>query len=149
MFAPKIILVPTDFSPFADAALKRAVDMAEQHQAKLFLLHVVDEKVQQCAADYCLSADVMASLEADILKQAGEKLKKEAEAIAAEQKVDIVFDLQKGNPADVILKEQKDKEADLIVIASHGRTGLSRYLIGGVTDKVVRGASCSVVVVKP
>jgi len=91
----------------------------------------------------------MASLEADILKQAGEKLKKEAEAIAAEQKVDIVFDVQKGNPADVILKEQKDKEADLIVIASHGRTGISRYLIGGVTDKVVRGASCSVVVVKP
>ena len=149
MFAPQRILVPTDFSTHADTALKKAVDIAVQHKAKIFLLHVIDEQIQQCAVDYCLPAGLTAQLEAESLNQAGEKLKKEAEAIAEVRQVDIVFDVQKGSPADVIIKEQKAKDVDLIVIASHGRTGISKYLIGSVTDKVVRGAACTVIVVKP
>lgn len=147
MFTPKNILVPTDFSPLADLALKKAVDIAQQHKAKIFLLHVIDEKIVQCAADYCLSDDFVKQMQTQSLQQAKENLKKEAEAIAA-KKVTIVFDVQKGRPEEVILQEQKAKDIDLIVIASHGRTGISKFLTGSVTERVVRGAACSVMVVK-
>ena len=63
MFTPKTILVPTDFSESSDRALEKAVDMAEKYNAKVILLHVIDEKVQQCAADYCLRNEDVGKLE--------------------------------------------------------------------------------------
>ncbi|MBK7550265.1 MAG: universal stress protein [Syntrophaceae bacterium] len=53
MFTPKSILVPTDFSEHSDRAVRQAVDIAEQHNSKIYLLHVVD-RLQQCAIDYCI-----------------------------------------------------------------------------------------------
>ena len=149
MFAPQRILVPTDFSPHADKALKMAVDLAVQYRAKVFLLHVIDQHIQQCAADYCLTAELVTQIESDSLNQAREKIEKEAAGIVDTKQVDIVFDVRNGNPADEILQEQLAQDIELIVIASHGRTGVKRFLIGSVTDKVVRGAACSVLVVKP
>ena len=62
--------------------------------------------------------------------------------------VDIVSDLRKGTPYQEILKEQEDKKIDLIVIATHGQTGLIGYLLGSVADKVARHAKCSVFLVR-
>jgi nucleotide-binding universal stress UspA family protein len=148
MFNVKKILVPTDFSQYSDAALEKAVDLASQYHAGIVLLHVIDEAIQQCAADYCLSTEVVKKLEEDSLKASNEKLKKEAEALAKAKDVEISFDIKKGAPADVILSEQMASSADLIVIASHGKTGLLKHLIGSVTDKVVRAAKCPVMVVR-
>ena len=138
MFAPKNILVPTDFSKYSDAALKKAVDIATQHDTKIYLLHVIDEQIHQCAVDYCLSYEVVKQLEKESLKASKDKLKKEADAI-----------VKNGVPSEVILSEQKAKKIDLIVIASHGKTGLLKQLMGSVADKVVKGAKCPVIVVKP
>ena len=149
MFAPKNILVPTDFSKYADAALKKAVDIAAQHDTKIFLLHVIDEQIRQCSVDYCLSYEVITQLEKDSLKAAREKLKKEADAIVKSKKIKVVFDVKNGVPAEVILSEQKAKKIDLIVISSHGKTGILKQLMGSVADKVVKGAKCPVIVVKP
>ena len=55
MFSPKKILVPTDFSVYADNALKQAIDVAKQNKAKIYLFHVIDDGFQQCAVDYCLN----------------------------------------------------------------------------------------------
>jgi nucleotide-binding universal stress UspA family protein len=149
MFAPKNILVPTDFSKHSDAALKKAIDIAERYQAKVNLLHVIDKQIQQCAADYCLSYEVMEALKKDTVKEARSKLEKEAAGIAGKGKIKIDFDIKTGVPYEVILSEQKGLDADLIVISSHGRTGLLKQLMGGVADKVIKGAKCPVVVVKP
>ncbi|MCK9197324.1 MAG: universal stress protein, partial [Syntrophales bacterium] len=70
-------------------------------------------------------------------------------AIGEAKKLKIVFDVKNGNPAEVILTEQQEKKIDLIVIASHGKTGLMKQLMGSVADKVVKGAKCPVIVVKP
>ena len=148
MFAPKRILVPTDFSKFSDAALKKAVDIAAQYQAKVYLLHVITEHVVQCAVDYCIEMAVVQKLQKDIAKYTQDKLKKETVAIAKGTKVNIDFDVREGNPSEIILQEQKDKKIDLIVIASHGKTGLMKQLMGSVADKVVKGAKCPVLVVK-
>lgn len=149
MFAPKNILVPTDFSKYSDAALKRAVEIAEQHGSKIYLLHVIAEHVQQCAADYCLSTEVVKKLEKESLKASKDKLKKEADAIVKAKKINVVFDVKSGNPSEIILGEQKAKKVDLIVIASHGKTGILKQLMGSVSGKVLKGAKCPVMLIKP
>jgi nucleotide-binding universal stress UspA family protein len=148
MFAPKNILVPTDFSKFADAALKKAVEIATQYDSKIYLLHVIDKQIQQCAVDYCIDYAVVKQLENDSIKASRDKLKKEAEAIIKTKKIKVIFDVKNGVPSEVILSEQKAKKIDLIVIASHGKTGILKRLMGSVADKVVQGSKCPVMVVK-
>jgi nucleotide-binding universal stress UspA family protein len=149
MSDPKSILVPTDFSSYSDAALKKAVELAEQYHSKIYLLHVIDKGIQQCSVDYCITPEVFDQLVEQSLKASNDKLQKEVDAIIGDKKLDVVFDVQKGHPAEVILKEQQDKGIDLIVIASHGRTGLLKNLMGSVAGKVIRGSKCAVMVVKP
>jgi nucleotide-binding universal stress UspA family protein len=149
MFAPKNILVPTDFSKHSDAALKKAVDIATGNDTNIYLLHVIDEQIRQCAVDYCLSIEVVTKLEKDSVKASRDRLKKEAEAIIKSKKIKVIFDVKNGVPSEVILSEQKAKKIDLIVIASHGKTGIIKQLMGSVADKVVRGSKCPVIVVKP
>jgi universal stress protein A len=146
MFAPKNILVPTDFSEFSDRALKEAVDIAVQNKSKINLLHVVD-KLQPCAVDYCIKEEVMMAVEKESIRASQEKMQKEVARITKDQKLDIVFDVKTGVPYQEILKEQQDKKADLIVIASHGRTGLLHHM-GSVADKVMRSAKCPVLLVQ-
>jgi len=145
MFAPKNILVPTDFSEFSDKALQKAVDIASQSKSKIYLLHVVD-KIAQCAVDYCIDYALAEQIEQQSMKYAEERLKKEAAAVSANGG-QIVFDVQKGDAYETILKEQQDKAVDLIVIGSHGKTGLIHHL-GSIAEKVVRGAKCPVLLVK-
>ena len=109
----------------------------------------MSEQVQQCVVDYCLSSEVVEQLEKETLKAAEDKLKKEAGAIVKSKKIKVVFDIKKGTPAETILREEKAKKVDLIVIASHGKTGILKQLMGSVAERVVKGAKCPVVVVKP
>ena len=146
MFAPTNILVPTDFSEFSDRALKEAVDIAVQNKSRINLLHVVD-KLQPCAVDYCIKEEVLMAVEKESIRASQEKMEKEVARIAKEQKLDIVFDIKTGVPYEEILKEQQNKKADLIVIASHGRTGLLHHM-GSVADKVMRSAKCPVLLVR-
>jgi universal stress protein A len=147
MFAPKSILVPTDFSEYSDRAIKQAVDIAEQNNAKIYLLHVVDQ-LQQCAIDYCIPLEVMQKVQSDSEKEASRKMQEEAQKITQAKKIDVTFDVKSGIPFEEILKEQQERKADLIVIASHGRTGILKSLIGSVADKVMREAKCPVLLVR-
>jgi nucleotide-binding universal stress UspA family protein len=77
MFTFKKILVPTDFSQSSDRALEKALDLAEEYQAKVILLHV-EEDVRQCAADYCLSMEQVMKAEEDNFRKSRELMEKEA-----------------------------------------------------------------------
>lgn len=147
MFTPKAILVPTDFSEYSDKAVRQAVDIAEQHNAKIYLLHVVD-KLQQCAIDYCIPLETMMKVQSDSEKEAAKKMQEEADKILKTKKIDLVFDVKSGTPYEEILKEQQERKADLIVIASHGRTGILKTLIGSVAERVMREAKCPVLLVR-
>ena len=149
MFAPKRILVPTDFSRYSIKALKEAGEIASQYGSTIFLLHVVDRRVQECTMDYCMSDDVVESLKKESLKASRENLGKEAEKIIKEKDIKVVISVKRGIPAETILSEQQAKKIDLIVIASHGKTGRLKQLMGSVADKVVKGTICPVFVIKP
>jgi nucleotide-binding universal stress UspA family protein len=112
-------------------------------------LHVIDKGLQDCAIDYCLDYKVIEAIKKDSLREAKAKLKKEADEIAKKKKIKISFDIKRGFPAEVILSEQKAKKIDLVVISSHGKAGILKQMMGSVADKVVKGASCPVMVVKP
>jgi nucleotide-binding universal stress UspA family protein len=146
MFEPKSILVPTDFSVYSDKALKEAVDIAVKNKSKIYLLHVIDE-IAQCSVDYCLDTSVVAQLEEQSRKFAEEKLQKEVAAIAASKDIEIVFDIRKGDAAEVIVAEQKDKAIDLIVISSHGKKGILTRL-GSVSERVLREAKGPIMLIK-
>ena len=148
MFAPKNILVPTDFSKYSDKALKQAVEIAKQFGSKIHLLHVIDERVQQCAVDYCIRAEVVKQLENESLRTTEETLRKEAKTLSKLYKVDTYFDIKTGVPSEMILKEQKNKNIDLIVMAPHGKTGLLKRLMGSVADSVIKSAKCEVLLIK-
>jgi len=149
MFAPKKILVPTDFSVFADNALKQAIDIAKQNKSKIYLLHVIDDGFQQCAIDYCLDESIVQKVLKDSIKKATEKLQQEAKKINDDHSsIEIVYDAKRGIPYEEIIKEQEEKGIDLIVIGSHGKTGILKNLLGGVVDKVIKRAKCQVLLVR-
>lgn len=147
MFSPKKILVPTDFSDSSEKALAIAYDIAREHHSIVRLLHVVDV-VQQCVADYCLDSALIADVRAKIAESATGMLEKQVAKSAPSSDVTVITDLRQGIPYREILTAQEAEDIDLIVIGSHGKTGLLGHL-GSVADKVSRTAKCPVLVVKP
>ncbi|MDD5475716.1 MAG: universal stress protein [Syntrophales bacterium] len=148
MIKPKAILVPTDFSSFSDMALKEAADIAGQYGSKIYLLHVIDESIRIFAVDHPIPEDVILKLVDDAVNSSNERLQREVDAIGEAKSTEVIFDVVIGDPAESILTEQKKLAVDLVVIASHGKTGPAKYLMGSVAERVVRGATCPVLVIK-
>jgi nucleotide-binding universal stress UspA family protein len=141
--------VPTDFSAYADKSLKIAVDIAKMYNAKIYVLHIISEELYECGVDYCLSDADLLEIEQVSMKTSTDRLQEEVKRItASSEELNIIFDIKRGHPYETILNEQEDKKIDLIVIASHGRTGLMKHLVGSVAEKVLRGAKCHVLLVK-
>jgi len=148
MLKPTKILVPTDFSEFSDKALRQALDIAAHYQAKVFVLHVVHEHITQCVFDYCLSTAEVERAEAQLMGAAKQNLEKQLAKFPRAKEVELTADIRKGIPAEEILKEEEEKGIDLIVIASLGQTGLSKYLVGSIARNVLKGAKCPVLLTK-
>jgi universal stress protein A len=147
MFAPKNILIPTDFSKYSNVALNVAVDMAVKYDANIYLLHAVDNTISRKSIDYGIRYEEIKQIEENSINASAEKLKK-LTANIKNNKIKIIHVTKIGDPAEVILKEQKAKKIDLIVISSHGRSGIVRYLLGSVATKVTKSAKCPVMLVK-
>lgn len=149
MLMPTKILVPTDFSEPSDRALKQALDIARQYRAKVFLLHVIHEETQHPVAfDFGLDEEIVRQMNTRIREEARQRLQNQLEKFPLAKEVEVTTDIRKGITYEEILKEEKSKGIDLIVIASLGRTGLAKYLIGSVARNVLRGSTCPVLLTK-
>ena len=149
MLKPTKILVPTDFSEYSDKALKQALDIAKQYGAKVFLFHVIHEEVHQCVVDYCITEEQLAAVKEQMMSEARASLEKQLAKFPLQTaEVEVVSDVKLGVPYEAILEEGKEKGIDLIVIASLGRTGIAKYLIGSVARNVLKGAKCPVLLTK-
>ncbi len=148
MFKPKTILVPSDFSPYSDKALEYAVDIARQHGSTIYLFHSIGV-IQQCSMDYCIDQSALDQIENQMASASLESLKKQVAGIPDATGVDIRIDVKRGSASEQILHEQETKSADLIVIASHGRTGILGHLMGSVAERVSRHAKCPVLLIRP
>jgi universal stress protein A len=140
----KTILCPIDFSEISANAMEYAVFLASHHHAGLLLLHVV-EHLQEFE-HYQILVLTPQELAEKMEKQAYEELNRLTEQIKKTVKVETA--VRQGKPFVEIIKEAKEKDMDLIVMASHGRTGVSHMLMGSVAEKVVRKAHCPVLIVR-
>ena len=141
----KRILVPVDFSDHAEAALAHAVELGRTHDAQLLLLFVVEEPA--FPSFYGAGAAMLYDDLPDVRERAQEALDEWASNID-EPRPRMSTHVAEGPAGPTIVEFAEEWQADLIVIASLGRTGLERMMLGSVAEKVVREASCPVFVLK-
>jgi len=138
------IVCATDFSDTAEVAWQLAVELARAHQAELVLVHVFIELP-------IYSEVAVSSLQQVWEEQrlwAEQQLAERVEA-AAGRGLAVRYLLRTGTAAEEIAQTATDEHADLVVVGTHGRTGLNRLMIGSVAERVVRVAPCPVLTVKP
>ncbi len=142
------ILRPTDFSPLAGAALPHAVRLARQCGAELVLLHVLSLAALSPFPD--ISGEVWTRLEREASAAAeGELRKTGAQIKRRAPHVRVHFLLREGVPFEEILRAARRLHCDLIVLATHGRTGVRHMLLGSVAENVVRRPPCPVLSIRP
>ncbi|MCG8603734.1 universal stress protein [bacterium] len=139
------VLVPVDFSEHGKAALAQAKEIAAAYNATIDLLHVVEETVHP--SFYATGKTSIFDFTPDITAKSVEALKQMVEETLGPE-VPTEFHVTEGRAADEIAKFSEQLESDLIVIATHGLTGLEHFMVGSVTEKVVRMARCPVFTVK-
>lgn len=139
MLTVRTILHPTDFSEPSRAAWQVACALAQTYKARLVALHVVMPVTM--AYGEVITTEAVEQQVASA-RQALEQWQ------ATESGLNVERLLETGDPVEGILRVANQLPADLVVLGSHGRTGLARLLLGSVAEQVVRKASCPVLVVK-
>ena len=137
------ILCPIDHSDCSKDALRYAVSFAMKDEAKLLLLHVIDIRSFNEGLDAMSTQipneETIEQLRVKLLNCIPEEIRNE---------MDVEAIVSQGIPFAEIISTAKEKEIDMIVIGSHGRTGLSHIMLGSVSEKVVRKAPCPVLTVR-
>jgi len=141
------ILFPSDFSDLSLHALKYARGFAEMYETELHLIHVVDEAAQYWMAMGPNSLPMGPSNE-ELVEISRKELQKFTEEHLADLSVPLVTAVLSGRPFMEIIRYAREKEIGLLVIGTHGRSGLTHVLLGSVAEKVVRKAPCPVLTIR-
>ena len=138
----KNILVPVDFSDSSDFSMAFAVKLAQEYDAELHLVHVYDEVFTPTDGGFS-SAPIP-----DIPPIDMEEERARLDMVIPPKAVRFRRQFLVGDPADMLVRYADENEADLVVMGTHGRTGLRRLVMGSVAEAVVRRAHCPVITVK-
>lgn len=141
------ILYATDYSKASAPALDEAVALAKQNGAELLVLHVIDPVPPYVAGEDIGGAELYMKLETTTKQQAQASMQKVMEKLK-KLKVNAKSLLLRGTAHEQIVRTAKNRRANLIVIGTHGRTGLSKLLMGSVASRVVSMAHCPVLTVR-
>lgn len=143
----KRVLVPVDFSGDSLNALAYARDLVKPFNAEVVLLHVIEPIYYAAPADMYMTSPNFAELIDEQQRAATQQLKRIATDLEKKgHRVRTV--LKSGSPAQVIIDSAQRLGADLIIMATHGHTGLAHLFMGSVAEKVVRTATCGVLTVR-
>jgi nucleotide-binding universal stress UspA family protein len=151
MLRPTKILVPTDFSKYADKALRQALDIANEYGAEVYLVHVMPTEFRSIADEYTdvsITSETLEQYEEKMVTSSRKKMEKQITRLRGDTAVQVIAETLTGKPEEEIVRFQQEKGADLIVISSLGRSRLSQYLIGSVARGVLKGATCPVLLTK-
>lgn len=130
------ILVPTDGSQGATAALKHGIEIASEWEAKLHAVYVVDTRVAR-------SGPLL-----ERLREEGREAVRDVEVAGTQAGLTVVTDIVEGNPHEEILKYVSEHDIDMIIMGTHGRTGIDRVVMGSVAERVVRQSPVPVLTVR-
>jgi nucleotide-binding universal stress UspA family protein len=139
------ILVPIDFSDFSRRALVSAQKLAGEFGASLQLLHVVEQSIHP--SFYITGKSSIFDLDPEIKEKSVDAMKQMVEAMG-QTDVKVDYFVSEGKAAQEIASFSEAHDSGLIVISTHGLTGIEHFLVGSVTEKVVRLANCPVLTVK-
>lgn len=140
---PKTILVPTDFSPTANKALEFAINITKITNGKLVLMNVVDPNLLMTGPEI-MSFGYMHNL---LINDTISSLKDLAEEISYKYKLNVEFECLSGSILENIIKTSKAKKADLIIMGTHGTSGVSEWLFGSNAFSVVNSSTIPVLTV--
>ena len=135
------ILIPTDFSVLSESALKVSIAIAKRQNAQVTLLHVVD------LLPYLLPTEVLLSSSKEVLSRKEEELKELSEKIQKDTGVKAVVKVLEGTPSDIICKLAYEENISLIVMGTHGVSGLREFFIGSEAFRVLKNATCPVLTI--
>jgi nucleotide-binding universal stress UspA family protein len=138
------ILVPIDFSRDADAAFAYALDLAKAMGASVSLVHIVEDPVAAGVWSSEIYTAEIAGLQINLVKDAEQRLRE----YAAAKDPAITTEVRTGHAAREVLDYAKAQGIDLIVMGTHGRTGLAHVVMGSVAERVVRLAPCPVLTLR-
>ncbi len=144
----KNILVTTDLSSESVAAFAKAVELAQVFNGKVYLLAVIEDPAQ---AAFAYALDFPVFPDPDIHKQVVDKVRSDVKDLGAKHLSGVSYETAveeaTGSVHGTIIEFARSHKIDTIIIATHGRTGLSRILIGSVAERVIRESECPVLVV--
>jgi len=144
----KRILAPTDFSPFGEVGLRAAAELAHRVGGRLLLLHVIPEDELEGLASAHQPRHPVDLIYQDLETALMDQFRRVVPVdVRRELAVEPVVTV--GTPVTEILRAARLKGGDMIVMGTHGRTGLARVVMGSVTEQVVRRAPCPVLTVRP
>lgn len=136
------ILVPTDGSDGAAKSMTEAFDLAEEMGGTIHALYVIDTR------DYNTLSDAKWLTLEEELTETGEQALADIEEQAAARGIPIETAIERGIPHEEILTHATDIDADVIVMGTHGRSGLRHFLMGSVTEKVIRSSDFPILVIR-
>ncbi|MDG5775108.1 universal stress protein [Haloarculaceae archaeon H-GB2-1] len=130
------ILVPTDGSQGAKAALEHGIEIGSQWDATLHTLFVVDTRVAR-------SGPLL-----ETLREEGRQAVRDVEVTGTQAGLTVVTEIVEGNPHEEILEYVSEHDIDMVVMGTHGRTGIDRVVMGSVAERVVRRSPVPVLTVR-
>jgi nucleotide-binding universal stress UspA family protein len=139
------ILVPVDFSKHSIQALQYANELCKEYHAELEIIHVIEERIHP--AFYATGKSSIFDIMPDIKKKSTALIKEMFDGISG-QKVPFKIKIIEGFPAHEILEYAAKNKIDLIVVTTHGASGLDKFLLGSVAEKIIRRSICPVFTIK-
>ncbi|GAA0243212.1 universal stress protein [Haladaptatus pallidirubidus] len=142
------ILIPTDGSDGTKTAVKQAITHAQTYDAELHVLHVIDQSAVEITAPPTIEG-ISADVVHEQLDEQGQSLINEVTEEANKSGVSTTTEIvEYGRPHEEIQSYAAEQDIDLIVIGTHGRSGLNRQLLGSVAEKVIRTAEVPILAVQ-
>lgn len=135
------LLFPTDGSEPAESVLDYALQIASEHDATVHILNVADTNRESLTR---IQGEVI-----DVLEREGEQIVDEAAQRATERGISVIPEVRQGTPSTSIVEYSQQFDIDLVVMPTHGRRGLKRFLIGSVTERIINTAEVPVITVNP
>ncbi len=137
---PKKILSAIDFSTFTDTIFSYSVALCKKYDSKLFLVHVTtDLNTLLEHNETTLNVEV---LQEENIRYAQERLEERVKDLPVVN--EIIID--QGTPADIISRLASEQQADMVITATHGKAGFKRFLLGSVTEKLIKTLHCPLLV---
>jgi|SRR5689334_15435547 nucleotide-binding universal stress UspA family protein len=140
------VLYATDFSPASRRAFATAVDLARSFNAALTIVHVMTRLIPIVPEQY-FDAELFDRIERQTREWTTRRLKSLADR-AGRSGARVKAELREGDAAPEIIKAAKSARSDVIVVGTHGRTGIPKFFLGSVAERVVRTAACPVLTVR-